>query len=205
MQICKIIHSNNNLRPPRYLTCRKISRLHSRFNFKEFLNSTAFNVVLGVVIILTFFNSIFTMYTDIHIFTVFNDILLFLYMVEVLFKLIALGAEDFFNRYWNTIDLLVISLGFILQVITKDSISNNIAVLIKMVRIFRITTLVEIIGNIFDISFKNRIVTKLAELMNQMIVIIPIILKFFPLYLVTFYFLGVVGVQIYWYEADIPS
>lgn len=142
MQICKIIHSNNNLRPPRYLTCRKISRLHSRFNFKEFLNSTAFNVVLGVVIILTFFNSIFTMYTDIHIFTVFNDILLFLYMVEVLFKLIALGAEDFFNRYWNTIDLLVISLGFILQVITKDSISNNIAVLIKMVRIFRITTLV---------------------------------------------------------------
>lgn len=74
-----------------------------------------------------------------------------------------------------------------------------------MLRIFRITTLVEIIGNVFDISFKNRIATKLAELMNQMIVIIPIILKFFPLYLVTFYFLGVVGVQIYWYEADIPS
>lgn len=45
--------------------------------------------------------------------------------------------------------------------------------------------------------------TKFTELMNQMIVIIPIIMKFFPLYMITFYFLGVIGVSIYHYDSDI--
>lgn len=33
--------------------------------------------------------------------------------------------------------------------------------------------------------------------------IIPIVLKFFPLYMISFYFLGVIGVQIFWYQTEI--
>lgn len=68
-----------------------------------------------------------------------------------------------------------------------------------MMRVFRITIIVQIISEIFDVSFKNKIFLKFAKLMNQMIIIVPIILKFFPLYMITFYFLGVIGVQIFWY------
>ena len=145
------------------------------------------------------------LYSEIKIFDILDDVLLFVYIVEVLFRLAALGIDEFFIGYWNTIDSLVITIGFVLQVTTTDSISNNVAVFIKMVRIIRISKLVEIVGDYFELSFKNQVFTKLAELMNQMVTIIPIIMKFFPLYLISFYFLGVIGVQIFYYEADIPS
>lgn len=97
MQICKIISSNNNLMPPRFMTWRKLNRFHGYFQdklkLKDFFNSRKFNIVLGFIIIITFINCILTIYTDIKAFGIIDDILLYLYIVEVLFRLATFGAE----------------------------------------------------------------------------------------------------------------
>lgn len=66
-----------------------------------------------------------------------------------------------------------------------------------MFRIFRIALLIRFLTSTWKISYRSEIYMKLAKLINQIALIIPIVLKFFPFYMITFYFLGVIGVQIF--------
>jgi len=54
------------------------------------------------------------MYVRTDVFDVIDDILMMIYIVEVLFKFIGLGPTDFFQSYWNTLDLIIIIIGFFL-------------------------------------------------------------------------------------------
>lgn len=121
MQICKIIQSNSYLKPPRFFTWKKTVRfesyIHNKASSKEVLNSNTFQIIISIIIILTFINCLLNLYTDVRIFDVFDDLLLFLYMVEVFIRLAALGLNEFFVGYWNTIDLLVIVAAFTLQIL----------------------------------------------------------------------------------------
>ena len=72
-----------------------------------------------------------------------------------------------------------------------------------MFRIFRIALLIRYFTSTLKISYKSEIYIKLAKLVNQIGLIIPIVLKFFPFYMISFYFLGAIGVQIFWKQTDI--
>ena len=72
-----------------------------------------------------------------------------------------------------------------------------------MFRIFRVALLIRYITSTWKISYRSEIYLKLIKLINQLGLIIPIVFKFFPFYMISFYFLGVLGVQIFWYQTDI--
>lgn len=96
MQICKVIDSKSYLRPPRFAWRRMKtfkSYVQDNLKLREFLKSDKYLVVSSILIIITFFNSILEMYTDILAFSIIDDILLVLYIVEVLLRLVALGAS----------------------------------------------------------------------------------------------------------------
>ncbi len=80
-------------------------------------------------------------------------------------------------------------------------VPTNTDVLFKMLRIFRIATLISIIFG----KKKILIYTKIERLLGQTAIIIPIVIKFFPLYLITAYMFGIIGMEIFHGEPPIPS
>ena len=64
-----------------------------------------------------------------------------------------------------------------------------------MVRIFRVTILIKYVSQ--KNKLNSEIYIKATKLVSQMAIIIPIVLKFFPLFMITYYVLGVMGMQIF--------
>lgn len=87
--------------------------------------------------------------------------------------------------------------GLFLELAPENIIPRNSSVLIKMLRTFRVTLLINLIGDWFNLSYKSPIYVKFTEMINQITLIFPVVLKFFPLYMLSYYFLGVLGVQIF--------
>lgn len=90
----------------------------------------------------------------------------------------------------------MISTGLVLELLPKWLTPHNSDVLVKMTRVFfRVTTLIK------TISKKKRlnigIYVKVTRLVSQIAIIMPIVLKLLPLYMVTFYILGTTGIQIF--------
>ncbi len=131
-------------------------------------------------------------------FDIIDDVIIILIVIEIGFRLIGLGPELFFNSFLNIIDLAVVVIGVFLELAPAEIIPRNSGVFIKMFRIFRIALLIRFFTSTWKISYKSEIHTKLSKLINQIALIIPIVLKFFPFYMISFYFLGVIGVQIFW-------
>ena len=72
---------------------------------------------------------------------------------------------------------------------------HNVDVLIKMTRIFRLTTLFKLFSD--KIKDSSSIYHKATRLFSQMVIIMPIVVKFFPIYLIALYTLGVAGMQFF--------
>lgn len=68
-----------------------------------------------------------------------------------------------------------------------------------MTRIFRITIVIKLIEE--KNKLRSEIYIKATRLVSQMAIIIPIVLKFFPLYMISYYILGIIGMQIFRKEA----
>lgn len=151
---------------------------------------------------LTFVNCILTIYIESDVFDIIDDVIMMIIVVEVMFKFIGLGPEIFLNSTMNILDLFVVVAGLVFELAPREIVPRNMAVFIKMLRIFRITLLIRYITSCFKINYKSEVYLKLTKLINQMGLIIPIVLKFFPLYMISFYFLGAVGVQIFRYQTD---
>lgn len=64
-----------------------------------------------------------------------------------------------------------------------------------MLRIFRVTILIKYVSQ--KNKLNSEIYIKATKLVSQMAIIIPIVLKFFPLFMITYYVLGVMGMQIF--------
>lgn len=137
------------------------------------------------------------------IFDIIDDVVMVLILVENVFKLIGLGPEVFFSSYLNIIDLLVALVSLFFELTPRSLTPRNAAVFAKMFRIFRITMLIRYFSKCFSITYKSEIYQKLVLLINQIALLFPIIVKFFPLYMISYYFLGVIGVQAFWYQTDI--
>ena len=207
MQLCKIIQSKNYLRPPRYKLWKRLTPFQNFVNntlgLKDFIKSTKFQILVAIFVVLSFVNCILTMYVDSDVFDIIDDVTMIIIVIEVFFKFVGLGPELFFNSILNILDLIVVVLGLIFELAPRELVPRNIAVFIKMLRIFRITLLIRYITSCFNIAYKSEVYIKLTKLINQMGIIIPIVFKFFPLYMICFYFLGAIGVQIFWYQTEI--
>ena len=66
----------------------------------------------------------------------------------------------------------------------------------KMTRIFRITMIINVISKRNkNISVKSDVYFKFRKLFSKITIIIPIVLKFFPIYLISCYILGIIGMM----------
>jgi hypothetical protein len=93
------------------------------------------------------------------------------------------------------LDFILIFIGLLLEVAPREIIPHNSDQLFKITRLFRVTSLVKFI---FDQSrLESETYTKATRLISQMAIIIPIVLKFFPLYMISYYVLGVIGMQVF--------
>ena len=88
----------------------------------------------------------------------------------------------------------MVVLGFVLQFV--DELTNQDA-LLRTFRIYRINFLLEAVANNKYWSFEIPIYKLLQNLFLRMAVILPIINKFTPLFLITYYVLGVIGMEIF--------
>lgn len=79
-------------------------------------------------------------------------------------------------------------------------IPRSSAIMMKMLRIFRIATLIKLIrGKSSKVqNFNpNSIYYKARRMWSQMTIIIPIFIKFFPLFLISYYIFGVIGMELF--------
>ena len=74
-----------------------------------------------------------------------------------------------------------------------------------MFRIFRITTLIKLFtdDNLSSLDDQDSIYAKVRRLMGQTAIIIPIILKFSPLFLLIAYYLGILGMELFHYAEQV--
>lgn len=79
-----------------------------------------------------------------------------------------------------------------------NKIPNHMDVLIKMFRAYRITALFKLLSNNPKLRLSNSIYRKIKQLLGQTAIIIPILLRLFPLFLIFYYFLGIIGMEAFY-------
>ena len=73
--------------------------------------SQPFQWIVIVLIVLTFINSFFSIYTEVSFFDIVDNIFMGLYCLEIGIKIIGLGPEDFFLDKWNKVDFFLVAIG----------------------------------------------------------------------------------------------
>jgi hypothetical protein len=69
-------------------------------------------------------------------------------------------------------------------------------VLVKMFRIYRISDLFKLLSKNTNLRLSNSVYRKFKQLVSQTAIMIPIlIVRFFPLFLIFYYFLGIIGME----------
>jgi hypothetical protein len=135
-----------------------------------------------------------------------DDVFQALFMLDIFLRFIGLGYENFFKDKWNHVDFWLVTIIFFLTVIPTDKIPHNSDVIIKMFRIFRITTLIKLFtgDTVKFIDDQDTIYARARRLMGQTAIIIPIILKFSPIFLLVSYYLGILGMELFHYAEQVP-
>lgn len=83
-----------------------------------------------------------------------------------------------------------------------DSLTNQDA-LLRMVRVFRAFYLVNIIGK--KCGLEMVVYKKARNLFSRTTVILPLIAKFLPIFLIVYYILGVLGMEILFEAYQLPA
>ena len=103
-----------------------------------------FELVVSILIICTFINVIFLVYDVFTISKTLDDISVWIFVVELLFRIIGIGPENFFADRWNNLDSFLVILGMIFFFIP---ISDGVSSIARMARIFRIASLLRVISH----------------------------------------------------------
>ena len=101
-------------------------------------------------------------------------------------------------------DIVVVTAGLILSLINDSSIYKYIA-LLKLARIYKINYLVKALFRNRLINLELEIYNKTRTLFSTIIIILPLIMKFVPLFLITCYVLGIIGMEAFYDTYDTPS
>lgn len=95
MQLCKILHANEGMLPPKFgdwqVWVRFQSWLDFQLHLKHKIESRAFSIVTIIIIVLTFVNSCSFLFTRMNIFAILDDIFMIIFCVEIILKMLGLG------------------------------------------------------------------------------------------------------------------
>ena len=90
-------------------------------------------------------------------------------------------------------------IGGMLNCFPDNRIPHNMDVLVKMFRIYRISDLFKLISKNTNLRFSNSVYRKFKQLVSQTAIMIPIIIvRFFPLFIIFYYLLGIIGMEIFY-------
>ena len=120
-----------------------------------------------------------------------------IFVVELTLKLIAIGPENYFKDPWNKLDFFITVLIFGSEVYAVGHNVSNVDILLKLTRAYRIALLPQYLFDKRKIVSLSNFSVKISRLVTQMIMTISIVAEYFPIYLVFFYFFGVLGLQMF--------
>ena len=150
----------------------------------------AFELVVSLNILLSAVNAIYFLYYSTSLVVLFDDFFIWLFCVEILVRMAAMGPEVYLSDRWNAADALLVFAGiamFFVQDIDADG-------LIRILRLFRVSSLFRALGTIFVLKhLKFEIYGKLRNIFTTLLMIMPIIVKFLPLFAFFFYFYAIIG------------
>ena len=114
-----------------------------------------------------------------------------LLLLDIFLRIASGGLEDYIGGEWNVLDSALIVVCIICSF---SSQLHEFSGLLKIVRIFRAFPIIKtaIKGNC--LSFE--MVEKFNKLLGTVVIIVPLAARFIPLFLVTYYILGVLGTEI---------
>ena len=114
-----------------------------------------------------------------------------LLLLDIFLRIASGGLEDYIGGEWNLLDsaliILCIICTFTLQL-------HELSGLLKMVRIFRAFPILKAACKGNCISFE--MIEKFNRLLGTVVIIVPLAARFIPLFLVTYYLLGILGTEI---------
>ena len=163
------------------------------------MKSRWYKIISNLFILFTFINCIALLLTQENGLFILDDVFQGLFMLDIFLRFIGLGYENFFKDKWNHVDFWLVTIIFFLTILHSKSIPRNSDVIIKMFRIFRITTLIKLFtgDSLMSLDDKDSIYARVRRLMGQTAIIIPIIMKFSPIFFLVFYYLGVLGMELF--------
>jgi len=194
MQLGNVLQENTSLHTPllsdfpKWISFRKW--MNNQLKINTIVQSFPYQLINSLLIIAGTANAIALLSTENKICGMVDNGFANIFMIELIIRIIAIGPENFFNQLFSSIDFGVVILGFFLQFV--DELTNQDA-LLRTFRIYRINFLLESIANNKYWSFEIPLYKLLQNLFLRMAVVLPIINKFTPLFLLTYYVLGVIG------------
>ena len=194
MQLGNVLQENTSLHPPslsdfpKWISFRKWMNNHLKITI--IVQSFPYQLINSLLIIAGTANAIALLSTENKICGMVDNGFANIFMIELIIRIIAIGPENFFNQLFSSIDFGVVILGFFLQFV--DELTNQDA-LLRTFRIYRINFLLESIANNKYLTFEIPLYKLLQDLFLRMAVVLPIINKFTPLFLISYYVLGVIG------------
>jgi voltage-gated sodium channel len=95
--------------------------------------------------LLTFINCIAVIATQNKVLLIIDEVLIWIFIADMILKIVGLGPEQFFYDKWNHLDFALVVIILIVEVIPDQYMPFNSVVLLKMLRSFRVTTVIKLV------------------------------------------------------------
>lgn len=113
-------------------------------HLKAMVRHWIFELGISIIIILSFINSIFFIYSYSPLVETFDSIFIWIFASELVMRVVAIGPENFFSDRWNNVDTFLVAVGVTFFFVP---IKNNADSIVRMSRIFRIASLLRLISH----------------------------------------------------------
>ncbi len=118
--------------------------LNTKLRLKTIVKHWVFELIVALIIILSFINAIFLMFSYTKLLEIFDSVFIWIFFVELIIRIVAYGPEVFFLDRWNNVDTFLVAVGLIFFFIPNNSNADGI---VRMSRIFRLASLLRLISH----------------------------------------------------------
>lgn len=118
--------------------------LNHRLNLKRIVKHWGFELAVSIIIILSFINAIFFMFSYTRLIEIFDNIFVWIFFAELVIRIVAIGPENFFAERWNNVDTFLVIMGIIFFFVPNN---NNADGIVRMSRLFRLASLLRLVSH----------------------------------------------------------
>lgn len=147
-------------------------------------------LLLALLALCSCINSLICLYVDSSTANSINSALSYLLLLDIVIRIIGEGPENYFNGEWNSLDFSLIMLSLLFNSISSSSTYSS---LFKVFRSYRIFPLMKEVLQNQCLWIEFDLLEKFKKLLGTVIIILPLIARFFPLFIVVYYILGIAG------------